>query len=351
MSRSYSAMTSLVTEKLQSSGTVDFSASEVDNQIEETLKEVSTIRPHLAEVVFKIEGRYGNATATSPDNLVDTAKGQFVTGDEEKVIHNKTDNKKAVIISFSSTSQIGIAPDIMEQGEHYEIYNKQCSNHRQVYIGDMPEYNGIHSVEYPIGMRRNFKLYGRVLEIDVISIPDTNANTAVVNSLPDEDVLVRFKMPHQLSQLTDWEAVVAASAVVAATIISGSAFQSDGTIEIGSEFNIENHRSTYIVKSETTISSNTVAISFYPPLEAVANTAAVLTFRKSSLEPDLEEIFADLAAARLSINKAPKYFNAISLGGGVVYRHFLDWGERRLGETLGKLRRVPPQIKQTFPRD
>ena len=358
MSRSYAAMTTLIDLKLQSSGTVDFSVTEIAHQIEESLKEYSTYNPHLIPIVFKIEGRYGNATSTDADDIVDTTKGHFVVADTttEKVIHNTTDNTYAVILSgtagsFTSTAQVGIAPDIMAQDEHYEIYNKRCWNHRQIYIGDMLEYENVHSVEYPIGTRRHFKRYDRVLEIDVVRIPDTNANTAVINGLPDDDVLVRFNMPHQLSQLTDLEAVVASSALVSATTIAGSAFQSAGTLEVGSEFSVENHRSTYVVASQTTITSNTCVITFYPPLEAAANTATILTFRKSSLEPDKEEIFADLTASRLAINKSPKFFNAISLGGGVVYQHFLNWGERRLGETLGKLRQSEPKVKRSYPRD
>jgi len=358
MSRAYSAMTTLVTTKLQSGGTADFSVAEVDFQLEESLKEFSTYRPHLVDVIFKIEGRYGNATETSADNIIDTTKGHFVAADTttEKVVHNTTDKNYSVILSgtagsFTSTAKVGIAPDNITINDHYEIYNKRCWNHRQVFIGDMPEYENIDSVEYPIGVRRNFRRYDKVLEIDKASIPDTNSNTAVVNSPANADVLIRFNMPHQLSQLTDLSAVVASSAIVGATTISGSAFQSAGTIETGSEFNVENHRSTYVIASQTTIASNTAIISFYPPLEAVANTATILTFRKSSLEPDAEEIFAELAAARLMISKAPKFFNAISLGGGVVYQNFLSTGERRLGETLSKLGQAPPKVKETYPRD
>ena len=358
MSRSYAAFTTLVREKLQTTAVADFSVAEINSQIEESLKEFSTYRPHLIPIVFKIEGRYGNTTATDSDDIVDTTKGHFVVADTttEKVVHNTTDNTYAVILSgtagnFTDTAQVGIAPDIMTINDHYEIYNKRCWNHRQVYIGDVPEYERVYSVEYPIGTKRNFTRYDRIVEIDVSTIPDTNTNTDKVTNQPNANVLVRFNMPHQLSQLTDWEAVVASSAVVAATIISGSAFQAAGTIEVGSEFTIENHRSTYIIKSATTIAANTAAISFYPPLEAVANTATILTFRKSSLEPDQEEIFGDLVASRLAINKSPKFFNKIAFGGVQVDKNFLNWGERRLGETLGKLRQVSPRIKQTYPRD
>ena len=102
MVRDYNAMTTLVTTgKLQSSGSGDFSVAEVDYQIEECLKEFSTYQPHLVPVIFKIEGRYGTASETSVDNLIDTPKGHFVSGDptNEKVIHNITDNSRAVIFT------------------------------------------------------------------------------------------------------------------------------------------------------------------------------------------------------------------------------------------------------------
>ena len=359
MNRTYEAMTTLIRERVQTTSTADFTVAEIDSQIEETLKEMSTYKPHPVDVVFKIEGRYGNATATDADDIVDTTKGHFVVADTttEKVVHNTTDNSYAVILSgtagnFSDTSKVAIAPDIMTINDHYEIYNKMCWNHRQLYIGDMPEYERVHSVEYPIGTKRNFTRYDRVLEIDKTRIPDTNSNTAVVNNAPDDNVLVRFNMPHQLSQLTDLSAVVAASAVVGATTISGSAFQAAGTVEIGSEFNIENHRSTYVIASETTISSNTCVITFYPPLEAKANTATTITFRQSSLEPHFEDAFVGLVVGNLLISKSAKFYNAISLGGGVVYQNFLSGGENERNKAIDKLEKGnPPRIKQTYPRD
>ena len=354
MTRSNADMVSLIETKLQSASTADWSTAEKDYQIEECLKEFSTYHPHLVDVVLKIEGRYGTVSSTSANNLVDTTKGQFVAADatNEKVIHNTTENKRAVVLTQASTAQVGLSADIMTKANaQYEIYNRFCWNHKQVFIGDVPEYNEIHSVEYPIGTRRNFKVYDRVLEIDKDNIPDTNANTAKVTNLPDDDILVRFNMPHQLSQLTDWVGVVASSAAAAATAISGSTFQASGTLEVGSEFNIENHKTTYIVTATAAIAT-TVLISIYPPLEAAAASTWAITFRKSSLEPQFEENFADLAASRLAINKAPKFFNAISLGGGVVYQNFLTWGERRLGETLSKLRRgVPPKTTVRYPTD
>ena len=352
MPRDYAAMTTLVTQKLQSSGSADFSVSEVDNQIEEVLKEFSTYQPHLVPVIFKIEGRYGTASSTSADNLIDTPKGHFVSGDptDEKVIHNITDNSRAVILTQASTAQVGLSSDIMTNGDFYKVYNRFCWNQRQVYIGDVPEYIDIHSVEYPIGTKRSSKLYDRVLEVmlQASAIPDTNSNTAKVSNLPNADVLVRFNMPHQLSQLTDWAATFSATASAAATSIAATALQGAGTIEVGSELTIENHRTAYLVTSAVTIASSAATIPIYPGLEsAVASTAWVITIRKTSLQPQQEDIFADLVAARLAINKSPKFIRSVSISGG--WNNWQEWGERRLAETLTKLQRgTPPKTRQSY---
>ncbi len=351
--RDYSAMTILINQKLQSAGTMDYSVAEVDYQIEESLKEYSTYRPHLVDVILEVEGRYGTdeTGAATTDTLTDTNKGQFLAADatNEKIVHNITDNTRAVVLTQTSTSVVTLNSDIMDSGEFYKMYNRRCWNQKQVYIGDVPEYINIHSVEFPIGERRNWKLYDRTLEIDTAIIPDTNSNTAKITSLPNDEALVRFNMPHQLTQLTDWDGVLTASALVGATTLAGSTLQAAGTLEVGTEFNIENMRRTYMVTGTAAIAT-TVAVTFYPPIEATADSTWAINFRKSSLEPSDEEMFADLVASRIAINKSPLYFNAISLGGGVVYQNYLTWGERRLSETLGKLTRTTkPKTSQRYP--
>ena len=354
--RNYAAFTTLVTQKLQSSGTADFSVSEVDNAIEEGLKEFSHLaRPHIFPLILPVESRYGTCSSTSVDNLRDTTKGQFLSGDatNEKVVHNRTDNTYAVVLSFSSTAQIGISRDIFVVNDNYRIYNKRCTNKKQLFIGDMPDHSKIDSVEYPIGEKRNWEIIGEdILELKVDSVEDSNASSTVTD-LPNVDVLIRFVRPHVLSQLTDWAGTFAATAAAGATTLSGSTLQSAGTIEIGEEFHVENHKSRYIVTAATTIASNTAAITFYPGLEsAVAATTWTFTFTQSSLLQNEEETFADLVAARLAINKAPKFFNAINLGGGQVWQNFQTWGERRLSQVMKKIQsETPPKVKHLYTRE
>lgn len=352
MTRSYAAMTTLITQKLQSSGTADFSVAEVDSMIEEGLKEFSFYSPHVIPVVFKIESRYGTCSSTSADNLIDTTKGQFKStdDDDEKVIHNTTDNTWAVVLSFSSTAQIGISNDIFASSENYRIYNKRCWNQKQIYLGDMAEWNDIDSVEYPKGSKRNWRILdnNQVMEIDVDSVADSNASSAITTQ-PNVDVIVRFRMPHILSQLTDWSGKAAATAAAAATSLAMTSLQSAGTIEVGEEFYIENHKSLYVVTAETTIASNTATVSIYPPLESnVSSTAWVVSFVKSSLTPKQEDVFADLVAARLAISKAAKFTNQIAVGGD-TFNKFQTWGERRLGQVLAKLRsEQKPKVKHRY---
>jgi hypothetical protein len=345
-------MTTLVTQKLQSSGTADYTVAEVDSQIEEELKEYSTYNPHLVPIVFKIESRYGTVSSTTASGLIDANKGQFLATDTEKVVHNTTDNTRAVISSFTSTAQVGLTRDIMALNENYRIYNKQCWNERQIYLGDVPENYIVDSVEYPIGQRRNFKIADNVLELNVDAVPDSNAGSTI-RTPADVDVLVRFNKPHVLSQLTDWVGNVAATVAAGATTLSASALQAAGTIEVGEEFTIQYHRSTYIVAAQTTIASNTAAVSFYPPLEAaVAATTQTITFRMSSLTPRDEDVFADLTAARLAVNKAPKFINSVVIGAPNAWSNILTWGERKLGQTLRKLEaQTAPKVKKQYPTE
>ncbi len=357
--RNYAAMTTLVVTKLQSAGTMDFSVNEVDYAVEEGLKEFSTYKPHIVPIIFKIESRYGTDVTAAASSLTDLVKKQFVATDDdnEKVVHNTTQNTYSTVkTAGTSTTVLTLNTSLMTANDSYNMYNKKCWNNKQIYIGDvLPLINDIESVEYPIGEKRNWKILSEgVLEIDVDYVPDSNANTTVVTSLPNVDVLVRFYRPHILNSMSTLTGTVAGTVGVAgASTISVTLAASAMTVEEGSEVNFATHKQAYIVTTNAVSSSASVAaLTIYPPFEAAVGSAAAVTFIKSTLNPEEEEIFADLVASRLAINKAPKYFNAISLGGGSVWQNFLTWGERRLGEVLSKLRRLtPPKTKSTYPKD
>ena len=351
----YAAATTLIVQRLQSTGTADYSVSEIDNALTYALDELGRYHPHTVPITFKLESRRGTDTVAAASSVTDTVKGQFLSTDptDEKVIHNITRNTYAVALTQSSTSVITVGMNLMTANDEYRVYNKQCWNERQIYIGDVPNYDQIDSVEYPIGMKRNWKRTGKILELDINRVPDSNANTAIVNIPYNVNCMVRFQQPHALPNLTDWTATLSATAATGATTLSATALQSAGTISTGAEFTIENHRLTYVVANSATIASNTVAISFYPPLEApVSSTAWVLTFEKTSLEPQYEDVVADIAVGRAMINRAPEFVNAINIGGGQVYQNFLATGQTKLADAQARLRKsVPPKTTRRFPTD
>jgi hypothetical protein len=314
MARAYASMTTLITQKLQSAGTMDFTVAEVDSGITEALKEFANYQSHIVPVVLQVESRHGTASASTTDSLADTVKNQFIQDDDanEKVIKNTTDKTWAVVLSVAGTTAntgvVGISKDIFTVGENYRIYNRRCWNEKQLYIGGMPDYVEIDSVEYPIGQQRNFKILNDVLELDVDGVADSNANTSLA-TLPDVDVLIRFNRPHILTTLPTYTGYLAATCDAAITTFAGSALPT-GTISIGDEFYMENLRNLYTVTTGTTAAAGTGTFSFYPPLETnIASTAAsTIRFTKSTLSSQQEDIFADLCAARLAINKAPKLY-------------------------------------------
>ncbi len=314
MPRNFNAMTTLVTTKLQSAGTMDYSVAEVTYQIEESLKEFAFYKPHIVEIPFSIESRYGVDSAGSASALSDSVKYQFLSTDaaNEKVVHNTYDHTWAVVKASTSTSVLNLSADIMATGENYRIYNKRCSNEKQVYIGNvLPVVMDVESVEYPIGQKRNWEIVSQgVLEIDVDYVADSDASSSKTQ-LPNTTVLVRFKRPHILSEMADLSGLVAGtSGAKAATTFSCSGVTASSTIQSGQEFYIADHRQSYVITTDATASTAGIAsISFYPPLEAVADSASVVTFTNSTLKPHEEEMFADLVSARLAISKPVKMYS------------------------------------------
>src|SRR3990167_3801826 len=348
MPRSYSDLSALVSNKLSDTAVSEFPAANVDYHLEESLKEVSEQFPHKIETIYKIESRYGIPSSTSANNLVDSTKGQFLAADstDEKVVYNSTRQTWATITSFSSTAQVGLSADIIKAtSDQYYIFNKMCQNSKQVYVGNIIEVSEPVKAEYPANYypRRwrnvRWEQGNRVLELGIDFRPD-DSDSDTSNYSARLDVLVEFRKPHILSQLTDWSATLTATAAVGATSLACTALQSAGTIEEGEEFVLPGHRSTYVIVADTTISSNTATISFQPPLEiAVGSTATVVTFTKSTLTPQLEDIQADHVAAKLAINHGAKFANSISIGGGNVWRNYVEWGNNRLNEITRKINR------------
>lgn len=348
MARTYAEMLDLIEQMLQDPNAAVYTTTNTNYWIEDGLKEFSMYAPHIVDVIFKIESRTGSDTAGTSGKLTDDTKSQFLAttseadaillGEDDKVVHNTTDNTWATVLISTNftTSVMTLTANIMASGENYEIYHKRCRNNKQIYIGDMPVYLWIDSVEYPVGTRRNFTVYDDVVEIDVNTVADSDLTATI---LPDIDVLIRFAVPHVLSQLTHWEGTLSAATEAAGEPEIAIAGMGDTeTIEVGEEFNIEFHRTLYFVRKEDTTSGNAVAaLKIFPRLEAGTITGDVITFRKSSLQPQHEELFAHLVAARAVLSNNISYINAINKGGEGTWRKYQEWGERKLAEALHKL--------------
>lgn len=351
MARTYAQIEAFILQMLQDTAGGIYTTTETDYWIEDGLKEFSQYDPHIVDVIFKIESRTGTDTAGTALKLTDTTKSQFIATTDatnEKVVHNTTDNTWAVV-EVSATTILTLNATIMASGENYNIYNKRCRNSKQIFIGDMPVYLWVDSVEYPIGTRRNFKVYDDVLEIDVDTVADSDLTA---DPLPDIDVLVRFAVPHVLSQLTDWVGAVNASEEAGDTEIAIDGMGSTEIIELGEEFYLADHRTLYFVREEVETSGNAVAtLKIFPALEAGTADTEIIAFRASSLKPQHEELFCHLVVARAVLSDNIRHINAIPKGGTDVWRRYQEWGERKLAEVLHKLERMSPiRTSRIYPR-
>jgi len=372
---------------LQDTGAAIYDSTETGYWIEECLKDAALCKArdfHTVPVVFKIESRTGRDTTGTASSLTDTTKSQFVAtdDDDEKVVHNTTDNTWAVVKTYTSSSVLVLSADIMASGEDYEIYNKRCWNKKQIYIGDVTDYLDIDSVEYPIGQKRNFKVYGDVLELKVDDSVIEDSDTTLT-TLSDVNVLVRFIKPHRLCQLADVDGAVHTEGAAAATTLQVKSFTDTQIVEIGDEFHITGHKATYTITASVTLANQATTgstLTFYPGLEAVASADVVVTFVQSTLPPHLEELFCHLVVTRAIISEANArlvqarddlasgrlLLNTVPLGGTQVPGQYIeyaraesalaigdrDMGERKLAEVLAKLRSVTkPETKMSYPKD
>ncbi len=356
MPRTYAEMRDLAEQIYQDTGNSVAGTIEWDYWIEEGLKKFSTYRPHIVDVIYKIESRYGTDATGTSDKLTDTVKSQFLATDatDEKVVHNITDNTFAVVTAQDSTSVFSISADIFDANESYRIYNKRCRKNNQIYIGDVKDYLWVESVEYPIGTKRNWKVYDEILEIKVSTVSDSDSTASDV---PNVDVLVRFAKPHKLNQMTDLSLAVANTAGYAAAVTSMSvdAAATANTIEAGEEFHLENKRYVYTIAASTATAgsvagSATATITFFPGLEDAAVDNDILTFRKNTLKPQDEEVFGRLVAARAAMSDSRSFIGAINFGGLNTHRDYIAWKRELYNEVIGELQGSKPKTKRLYTR-
>ena len=356
MARAYADISAIISRSIQDAGVAEYVAASVNDQIPRGLEEISARIPHIVEVVFKIESRSGTDVTGTAGSLTDLVKLQFLAGDatDEKVIHNTTDHTWAVVTTHTSTSVLVLSADIMDANEKYEIYNKRCWNKKQIFIGDVGGYSGIDSVEYPVGQKRNWKVYGEVLEIDVDNVEDSDST---LTDKSRTEVLVRFIQPHRLCQLTDLAGACTAIEPVGETTLAVKTLLGAEVIEVGDELHIADQRATYTVTTGVTLAGSgagngTGNIVVFPGMEVATAVEDVITFVKSTLSPTLENILVDICAGRLMINRAAEYTGLPTAGGMARWSNLLRLGEGRLAEALGRLHRDTPRItKRSYPSD
>ena len=351
--RSYADLSKLISQNLQDTGVTEFVAAGVNYQIEEGLKVISARIPHIVDVIFGMESRFGQDTAGTSGSLTDTTKSQFLSTDptSEKVVHNITKNTWAVVETFTSTSILVLSADIMSSGDSYRIYNKRCSNRNQIYIGGMVEYLGIERVEYKKGNRRDFEevLPRQVLEIDVANVDDSNSTLSEPGNI---EAHVFFRMSHILSQLTDLVGACTAIEPVGETTLAVKEFGTTEVFEVGDELYIANKRFVYLVTADVTMSTGAGDLVIFPPLEAATVVDEVITAVKSTLTPALEEILAELVTGRLLITQAPKYFNLPTAGGLTTEQTLVGMGRERRDAALKALNALAPRVtKIGYSRD
>lgn len=248
----------------------------------------------------------------------------------------------------------------MASGEGYKIFNKDYRSDKQINIEDItdyvgPENHGIFAVEYPIGTRRNFRIEGDILAIDVDSVADSKVATPAT----EIEVVVWVEARQRVSQLTDLAGAIDWGAGYAAglTSIHVDALQSTGTFAEDTLLTIAGVRGTYRVTAGATIASNECDLTIHPALLDAASDDDVVTIIGSTLTRELERLVVELTTARALRSKAINYIEITSLnvGGAAVSRDLASMGGEALNIVLGKLydvrRNAMPRTKKVYPKD
>ncbi len=350
MSLSYAEIITRALQLLQDTGAGTYDATETGFWIEDEIKRISRAHPLIVEVVFQIESRRGTDATGTASSLTDTVKSQFLAADatQEKVVHNIIDDTFAVVLTQSSTSVLTLSRDIMNINDTYEIYNKRCTNKRQIYIGDMAPYFKINYVIYR-GKERNFFPVGRdVIELDIEDNTSLDSNSILTNLNP-VDVTIGFEMGHILNQMTDLVGALSASESEGDTSIAIDNMGSTEIIEVGSQFHLEDHRFLYMVTAQVTTSGNAATLAIYPPLEADLASGKAITFIRSTLTPDLEEMLSQRLAARAVLSERLTTLKGIPKGGQRQADRERQWAIDMLSES-NLMRGVRARPYKTLPR-
>lgn len=328
---SYANLQDRIEQFLQDTSNAIYDTTEIGYAIENELKRLSNYAPVPRDIFYQVESREGSDTVGTASKLTDSSKSQFLATDDdnEKVIHNITDDTWAVVTGYTSASILSISKDIMDSGESYEIYNKRCRNKKQIYIGDMPLYQWVeHYPEYPIGTEREFKPISRdiiELEVEDSTIQDSNSTLSPLSKIT---VLIPFALPQVLCQLADLVGAVHTAGAIDATTMQIKGFTDTEIVKVGSQFRIAGHRTTYSVVTQLTLAnqaSTGSSLAFFPGLEAATTADDVITFIGSTLKPNEENLIERMVCSNLVQSDMIRQINAIPKGGANTMRNYQAW--------------------------
>ena len=338
MGLSYTELRDAVESALRDGSNTYYATAEIDYKITQGLREVAFYKKHLVRVTYQIESRYGTATSTSSDNLVDATKDQFVAGDVGKHLYNDTDKTRADILSYSTAEQVGLSHDIMASGELYYIYNKGCWKNNQINIEDVEDSLWVERVEYPIGRERTFEVINsNILEIGLDREPDDSDPNYTQRMI---DVYVWFAKRHKLSQMADFVGAVDLTGGYSKGDVSMivDALADDDVPEEDQEFTLASRPQIYTLTAPAaTVASNETTVVFYPGLDADVAEDQVVTFIASTLDRDIENLLIEYVVSKSLLDEANLHLPQISTGGTNTYKRYLETAGFRYREVIRQL--------------
>ncbi len=206
---------------------------------------------------------------------------------------------------------------------------------RDIELGNINNLIEVQELEYPIDEYphsfRNFERRGMTLSMLLDTAPDEA-----------ESAYLWIAKPHVIMAATDLVGAVDLTAGYAAgvTTIHVDGLGSADVLEEDSVFTIAGLSGSYRLTAPTTLATSEGDITFDPGLAAAVLNDAVLTFYASSLfDPRIENIFIDMAAAQMAINKARYYMGRVTVGAQNTPQQLMAWGNAKMSDAI---RRVLP---------
>ena len=303
---------------------------------------VSDYSPYIVLVRRRIESRYGIATTDTASALVDATNAQFLSTDTDKVIYNASTCRWGVVTAYVSTSQITLDHDLFPDGnEAYYMFNAGCMNSKQVNISDFPGYTKVKSAEYPVGTPR-------YIDSDVNGIVEIGYDggmpnsSSVADTSPDIIVHLYLKRRHFISQLTTFTGAVdlPAGYVAGSTSMVIDGLTTADVVKRGQPFTIAGVPGEYTVTDDVTVADSHATVSFFPGLEVAATDDDAVTWVKSTLTPELEEIFDDWCSGKMMRNKSAVLGVKQFINAANTVKASMDWANEVISDAEARLQQI-----------